>query len=67
MRYSETLVKTCTARVLGLSTHSRETREEEEGKQEETKTFGLICRSGQQKLLWYVFSLHGCAGESTTV
>lgn len=37
------------------------------GKQEETKTFGLICRSGQQKLLWYVFSLHGCAGESTTV
>lgn len=25
------------------------------GKREETKTFGLICRSGQQKLLWYVF------------
>lgn len=26
MRYSETLVKTCTARVLDLPTHSRETR-----------------------------------------
>lgn len=22
---------------------------------EETKTFGLICRSGEQKFLWYVF------------
>lgn len=65
MRYSETLVKTCTARVLGLSTHSRETRMVEGKKrwrvrgegagERETKTFGLICRSGQQKFLWYVF------------
>lgn len=64
MRYSETLVKTCTARVLDLPTHSRETRkvrgkEGWRGKRGqgrgETKTFGLNCRSGQQKFLWYVF------------
>lgn len=30
----------------------------------ETKTFGLICRSGNS---FGMFSLHGCAGESTTV
>lgn len=33
MRYSETLVKTCTARVLGLPTHSRETRKVWGGKE----------------------------------
>lgn len=31
MRYSETLVKTCTARVLDLTTQSRETRTVGEG------------------------------------
>lgn len=64
MRYSETLVKTCTARVLNLPTHSRETwkvRGRRDGGvkggrgEEKTKTFGLICRSGQEKFLWYVF------------
>lgn len=26
-----------------------------EGRKKKTTTFGLICRSGQQKFLWYVF------------
>lgn len=38
-----------------------------QGRGGETKTFGLICRSGQQKISFGMFSLHGCAGESTTV
>lgn len=60
MRYSETVVKTCTARVLEPShTQRGDEKEGKEGeggrKEEETKTFGFICRSGQQKkFLWYV-------------
>lgn len=77
MRYSETLVKTCTARVLGLPTHSGGKRMDGGGQRGGGggrgrrggghRLFGIICRAGQQKFLWYVFHCMVALAESTTV
>lgn len=78
MRYSETLVKTCTARVLGLPTHSGGKRVGRGGQRSGGwgergrggrghRLFGVICRAGQQKFLWYVFHCMVALAESTTV
>lgn len=64
MRYSETLVKDMHGQSAGPS-YTQQKDKEGWGKEGwrgkrgqrggETKTFGLICRTGQQKFLWYVF------------
>lgn len=72
MRYSETLVKTCTTRVLGL-VHTAErqgldSREKDRAEQDETETFGLISRSGlNRNSFGMFFHCMVALAKSTTV